>query len=310
MKNKVTIVGSGNVGATTAHWLAEDEVADIILLDIPQMEKMPMGKALDLTEAGPVRGFDTVISGTNDYADTKGSDVVVVTAGIARKPGMSREDLVQTNQKIITDVMKKAVDASPDAIFIIVTNPLDTMVYLAHKAVRLPRERLFGQAGVLDSARFRTFIARELNVSVENVQASVLGGHGDEMVPLVRYSTVAGVPIGELMSPERVAAIVERTRKGGGEIVELLKTGSAYYAPGASVAKMVTSILKDKKLVVPVSALLQGEYGLNDICFGVPAKLGAKGIEQILEFKLNADEKVMMDKSVSLIRGSMSALKF
>lgn len=310
MKNKVTIVGSGNVGATTAHWLAEDEVADIILLDIPQMEKMPMGKALDLTEAGPVRGFDTVITGTNDYADTKGSDVVVVTAGIARKPGMSREDLVQTNQKIITDVMKKAVDASPDAIFIIVTNPLDTMVYLAHKAVGLPRARLFGQAGVLDSARFRTFIARELNVSVENVQASVLGGHGDEMVPLVRYSTVAGVPIGELMSAERVAAIVERTRKGGGEIVELLKTGSAYYAPGASVAKMVTSILKDKKLVVPVSAMLQGEYGLNDICFGVPAKLGAKGIEQILEFKLNADEKAMMDKSVSLIRGSMSALKF
>ena len=310
MKNKVTIVGSGNVGATTAHWLAEDEVADIILLDIPQVEKMPMGKALDLTEAGPVRGFDTVITGTNDYADTKGSDVVVVTAGIARKPGMSREDLVQTNQKIITDVMKKAVDASPDAIFIIVTNPLDTMVYLAHKAVGLPRERLFGQAGVLDSARFRTFIARELNVSVENVQASVLGGHGDEMVPLVRYSTVAGVPISELMSAERVAAIVERTRKGGGEIVELLKTGSAYYAPGASVAKMVTSILKDKKLVVPVSALLHGEYGLNDICFGVPAKLGAKGIEQILEFKLNADEKAMMDKSVSLIRGSMSALKF
>jgi malate dehydrogenase len=310
MKNKVTIVGAGNVGATTAHWLVEDEVADIILLDIPQMEKMPMGKALDLTEAGPVRGFDTVITGTNDYADTKGSDVVVVTAGIARKPGMSREDLVQTNQKIITDVMKKAVDASPDAIFIIVTNPLDTMVYLAHKAVGLPRERLFGQAGVLDSARFRTFIARELNVSVENVQASVLGGHGDEMVPLVRYSTVAGVPIGELMSAERVAAIVERTRKGGGEIVELLKTGSAYFAPGASVAKMVTSILKDKKLVVPVSALLQGEYGLNDICFGVPAKLGAKGIEQILEFKLNAEEKAMMDKSVSLIRGSMSALKF
>jgi malate dehydrogenase len=310
MKNKVTIVGSGNVGATTAHWLAEDEVADIVLLDIPQVEKMPMGKALDLTEAGPVRGFDTVITGTNDYADTKGSDVVVVTAGIARKPGMSREDLVQTNQKIITDVMKRAVDASPDAIFIVVTNPLDTMVYLAHKAVGLPRERLFGQAGMLDSARFRTFIARELHVSVENVQASVLGGHGDEMVPLVRYSTVAGVPISELMSAERVAAIVERTRKGGGEIVELLKTGSAYYAPGASVAKMVTSILKDKKFIVPVSAMLQGEYGLNDICFGVPAKLGAKGIEQIMEFKLDSDEKAMMDKSVELIRGSMSALKF
>jgi len=310
MKNKVTIVGAGNVGATTAHWLAASEIADIVLLDIPQLEKMPMGKALDLTQAGPVRGFDSVITGTNDYADTKDSDIVVVTAGIARKPGMSREDLVQTNQKIITDVMNRAVSASPAAIFIVVTNPLDTMVYLAHKVTGLPRERLFGQAGMLDSARFRTFIARELNVSVENVQASVLGGHGDEMVPLVRYSTVAGVPIGELMSAERVAAIVERTRKGGGEIVELLKTGSAYYAPGASVAKMVEAILKDKKLIVPVSAFLTGEYGLMDICFGVPAKLGANGIEQIFEYKLNAEEKAMFDKSVSLIRGSMAALKF
>ena len=310
MKNKVTIVGAGNVGATTAHWLAAKEIADIVLLDIPQLEKMPMGKALDLTQAGPVVGFDSVIVGTNDYADTKDSDIVVVTAGIARKPGMSREDLVQTNQKIITDVMNRAVSASPNAVFIVVTNPLDTMVYLAHKVTGLPRERLFGQAGVLDSARFRTFIARELDVSVENVQASVLGGHGDEMVPLVRYSTVAGVPIGELMGAERVAAIVERTRKGGGEIVELLKTGSAYYAPGASVAKMVEAILKDKKLIVPVSAFLNGEYGLNDICFGVPAKLGAKGIEQIFEYKLNAEEKAMFDKSVNLIRGSMAALKF
>ena len=310
MKNKVTIVGAGNVGATTAHWLAASEIADIVLLDIPQLEKMPMGKALDLTQAGPVRGFDSVIIGTNDYADTKDSDIVVVTAGIARKPGMSREDLVQTNQKIITDVMNRAVSASPNGIFIVVTNPLDTMVYLAHKVTGLPRERLFGQAGMLDSARFRTFIARELNVSVENVQASVLGGHGDEMVPLVRYSTVAGVPIGELMSAERVAAIVERTRKGGGEIVELLKTGSAYYAPGASVAKMVEAILKDKKLIVPVSAFLTGEYGLKDICFGVPAKLGAKGIEQIFEYKLNAEEQAMFDKSVSLIQGSMAVLKF
>ena len=310
MKNKVTIVGAGNVGATTAHWLAAMNIADIVLLDIPQLEKMPMGKALDMSQAGPVFGFDTIITGTNDYADTQDSDIVVVTAGIARKPGMSREDLVQTNQKIITDVMNKAISASPNAIFIVVTNPLDTMVYLAHKVTNLPRERLFGQAGVLDSARFRTFIARELNVSVENVQASVLGGHGDEMVPLVRYSTVAGVPIGELLSAERVAAIVDRTRKGGGEIVELLKTGSAYYAPGASVAKMVEAILKDKKLIVPVSAYLTGEYGLNDICFGVPAKLGAKGVEQIIEYKLNADEQAMFDKSVALIRGSMAALKF
>jgi malate dehydrogenase len=310
MKNKVTIVGAGNVGATTAHWLAAAEVADLVLLDIPQLEKMPMGKALDLTQAGPVRGYDAVITGTNDYADTKDSDIVVVTAGIARKPGMTREDLVQTNQKIITDVMSKAVAASPNAIFIIVTNPLDTMVYLAQKVSGLPRERLFGQAGVLDSARFRTFIAHELNVSVENVQASVLGGHGDEMVPLVRYSTVAGVPISELLPAERVTAIVERTRKGGGEIVELLKTGSAYYAPGASVAKMVEAILKDKKLIVPASVYLKGEYGLHDLCFGVPVKLGAKGVEQIFEYKLNAEERAMFDKSVSLIKGTMSALKF
>ena len=308
MKTKVTVVGAGNVGATTAHWLAAMNVADVVLLDIPQMEKMPMGKALDLMQAGPVFGFDTQVVGTNDYADTKDSDVVVVTAGVPRKPGMTREDLVQTNQRIITDVIGRALAASPHAIFIVVTNPLDTMVYLALKVSGLPRERLFGQAGVLDSARFRTFIARELDVSVENVQASVLGGHGDEMVPLVRYSTVAGVPIGELLLPERINAIVERTRKGGGEIVELLKT-SAYYAPGAAVAKMVEAILKDKKLILPASAYLQGEYGLKDICFGVPVKLGAKGIEQILEYKLNADERAMFDKSVNLIRGTMSALK-
>lgn len=310
MKNKVTIVGAGNVGATTAHWLAAMNIADLVLLDIPQLEKMPMGKALDLSQAGTIFDYDTLITGTNDYADTKDSDVVVVTAGVARKPGMTREDLVQTNQKIITDVMRQAVSASPDAIFIIVTNPLDTMVYLAHKVTKLPRERLFGQAGVLDSARFRTFIARALNVSVENVQASVLGGHGDEMVPLVRYSTVAGVPIGELLSQEQVEQLVERTRKGGGEIVELLKTGSAYYAPGASVAKLVEAILKDKKLIVPASVYLQGEYGLSDICFGVPVKLGAKGIEHIFEYKLNDNERAMFDRSVNLIRSTMRALKF
>ncbi len=309
MRNKVTIVGAGNVGATTAHWLAAEEIADIVLLDIPQLEMMPMGKALDLTQAGPVRGYDAVITGTNSYDDTQDSDIVVVTAGVARKPGMTREDLVQTNQKIITDVMNQATRASPNAVFIIVTNPLDTMVYLAHKVSHLPRERLFGQAGVLDSARFRTFIARELNVSVENVQASVLGGHGDEMVPLVRYSTVAGVPIGELMTKDQVERVVERTRKGGGEIVELLKTGSAYYAPGASVAKMVEAILKDKKLIVPASVYLQGEYGLNDICFGVPVKLGAQGVEQIIEYPLNDEERAMFDRSVSLIKSTMSALR-
>ena len=309
MKNKVTVVGAGNVGATTAHWLAAMNLADIALLDIPQTEKMPMGKALDLMQSGPVFGFDTKLTGTNDYADTKDSDVVVVTAGVPRKPGMTREDLVQTNQRIIGDVMGKALAASPKAIFIIVTNPLDTMVYLALKASGLPRERCFGQAGVLDSARFRTFLAQELQVSVENVQASVLGGHGDEMVPLVRYSTVAGVPIGELLSAERVNAIVERTRKGGGEIVELLKT-SAYYAPGAAVSKMVEAILKDKKLVVPCSVLLKGEYGLSDLCFGVPCKLGAAGIERIFEYKLNSEERAMFDKSVGIIKATMGALKF
>lgn len=305
MRNKITIVGAGNVGATTAHWLAERELGDIVLLDIPQTEGMPAGKALDMTQAGPVLGYDTRIIGVTSYDETADSDVVVITAGVARTPGMSREDLVGTNQRIVTDAVTKSMATSPNAILVVVTNPLDPMTYLAKQVSGLPRERVVGQAGVLDSARMRTFIAMELNVSVENTHAFVLGGHGDEMVPLPRYSTVAGIPITELLPPDRVAAIVERTRKGGGEIVNLLKTGSAYYAPGAAVAQMVEAILKDKKLILPCSAYLQGEYGLQDIYFGVPVKLGRKGVEQIIEVSLTPEEQDALEKSVALIRSTM-----
>ncbi|BCX05639.1 MAG: malate dehydrogenase [Candidatus Roseilinea sp.] len=313
MRNKITIVGAGFVGATTAHWLAERELGDIVLLDIPATETMPKGKALDLEEAGPVVGYDTKITGTTDYADTKDSDIVVVTAGVARKPGMTREDLVGVNQKIITDVATNIATTSPRAIVIIVTNPLDTMAYLAYKILSqhgFTKNRVMGQAGVLDSARMRTFIAQELNVSVQNTHAFVLGGHGDEMVPLVRYSTVAGIPITELLPQERVDAIVQRTRQGGAEIVNLLKTGSAYYAPGASVAEMVEAILKDRKLILPCAAYLEGEYGLTDMYFGVPVKLGRNGIEEIIQIKLLPHEQEMLNKSAALVRSTMSALKF
>jgi len=310
MRNKITIVGAGNVGASCAVWLAERDLGDIVLVDIPQTEGMPKGKALDITQAGPVLGFDTRVIGTTSYSETANSDVVVITAGVPRKPGMTREDLVGVNQTIVTGIINNVVSTSPNAILIVVTNPLDTMVYLAYRKAGLPRHRVMGQAGILDSARMATFIAMELDVSVQCVQASVMGGHGDEMVPLVRYSTVSGIPIGQLMSAERVAAIVDRTRKGGGEIVSLLKTGSAYYAPGAAAGLMVEAILKDKKLVVPVSAYLDGEYGLRDICFGVPAKLGRDGIEQILQVELNEEEQAMLDKSVEMIRGTMGALRF
>jgi malate dehydrogenase len=309
MRNKITIVGAGNVGASCAAWLAERDLGDVVLVDIPQTEGMPKGKALDITQAGPVLGFDTRVVGTTSYAETANSDVVVITAGVPRKPGMTREDLVGVNQTIVTGIVNNVVSTSPNAILIVVTNPLDTMVYLAYRKAGLPRHRVMGQAGILDSARMATFIAMELDVSVQCVQASVMGGHGDEMVPLVRYSTVSGIPIAQLISAERVAAIVDRTRKGGGEIVSLLKTGSAYYAPGAAAGLMVEAILKDKKLVVPVSAYLDGEYGLRDICFGVPVKLGRNGIEQILQVELNEEEQATLDKSVELIRGTMSALR-
>jgi malate dehydrogenase len=308
MRNKITIVGAGNVGATTAHWLAERELGDIVLVDIPQTEGMPAGKALDMTQAGPIVGYDTRITGVTTYDETTASDIVVITAGMPRKPGMSREDLVSTNQKIITDVVTKIKATSPGAILIVVTNPLDTMTHIAKQVSGFPRERVLGQAGVLDSARMRAFIAMELGVSVENTHAFVLGGHGDEMVPLPRYSTVAGIPITDLLPPDRIEAIVERTRKGGGEIVGLLRTGSAFYAPGAAVAQMVEAIVKDKKLILPCSAYLEGEYGLRDVCFGVPVKLGRSGVEEVVEINLRPEEQAALEKSVALIRNTMAHL--
>ncbi|MCS6774031.1 MAG: malate dehydrogenase [Anaerolineae bacterium] len=311
MRTKITIVGAGFVGATTAHWLAERELGDIVLLDIPATDTMPKGKALDLMQAGPVVGFDTHIVGTTDYADTRDSDIVVVTAGVARKPGMSREELVGVNQKIVAEVATQVAQTSPNAIVIIVTNPLDTMAYLAYQVLRnygFTKNRVIGQAGVLDSARMRTFIAMELGVSVENTHAFVLGGHGDEMVPLVRYSTVAGIPISDLLPKERIDAIVQRTRQGGAEIVNLLKTGSAYYAPGASVAEMVEAILKDKRMILPCSAYLEGEYGLRDMYFGVPVVLGRNGVERIIEVTLTEEEKAMLQKSADLVRSTMAML--
>lgn len=307
MRSKISIIGAGFVGATAAHWCAAKELGDVVLVDI--VEGMPQGKALDLLEAGPIEGYDLKIIGTNRYEETANSDIVVVTAGLPRKPGMTREDLVGVNSKIVREVTENVVAHSPNAIIILVTNPLDTMVYLAKKVSGFPRERIIGQAGVLDSARMRTFIAMELNVSVANVHAFVLGGHGDEMVPLPRYSTVAGIPITELLPPERVKSIVERTRRGGGEIVSLLKKGSAFFAPGAAVMQMVEAILKDRKMILPCSVYLEGEYGLRDICFGVPVKLGAKGVEEIIEIDLNEEEQAALERSERLIRRSMAALE-
>lgn len=307
MRNKISIIGAGFVGATAAHWCAVKELGDVVLVDI--VEGMPQGKALDLLEAGPIEGYDLKIVGTNDYKDTADSRIVVVTAGLPRKPGMTREDLVSVNGKIIREVIENVVAHSPQAIIILVTNPLDTMVYLAKKVSGFPRERIIGQAGILDSARMRAFMAMEMHVSVENTHAFVLGGHGDEMVPLPRYSTVAGVPITELLPPERVAAIVERTRQGGGEIVSLLKKGSAFFAPSAATMKMVEAILRDRKQILPCSVFLDGEYGLHDVCFGVPVKLGATGMEQILEIELRPDEREALNKSADLVRSSIAALK-
>src|SRR5690348_2252420 len=300
MRKKVTIVGAGNVGATTAHWIASKELADVVLLDV--VEGVPQGKGLDLLEAMPIEKRDSHITGTNDYADSANSDIVVITAGIPRKPGMSRDDLLQTNYKIMSDVVSKVTAQSPNCILIIVSNPLDAMAQAAYRQAKLPRERVIGMAGVLDSARFRSFIAEELKVSVENVTAFVLGGHGDTMVPLARYSTVAGIPITELMDGATVERLVQRTRDGGAEIVKYLKTGSAYYAPSAAVTEMVEAILKDKKKILPCAAYLQGEYGVKGLFVGVPVKLGAKGIEQIIEIKLTADEKAALDRSSSAVK--------
>jgi len=304
---KISIIGAGNTGATAAHWLAERELADIVLLDV--VEGMPQGKSLDLLEAMPIIGKDAEVIGTNDYAATKGSDIIIITAGIARKPGMSRDDLLKTNADIVGKAATETLKYSPNAIFIVLTNPLDTMAYLTMKMTNLPRERVIGQAGILDSARMRAFVAMETGVSVENIDCYVLGGHGDEMVPLTRHSNVAGIPLRDYLSADKLNAIVERTRKGGGEIVNLLKTGSAYYAPSMACTQMAEAILKDKKLIVPCAAFMQGEYGLKDMYFGVPVMLGAGGMEKIIEYKFDAEEKAMFEKSAASVKETHQALK-
>jgi len=306
MENKVSIVGAGMTGSTTAHWLAEREIADIVLVDI--VEGMPQGKSLDLSQAMPVIGKDVKIIGSNHYDATAGSDIVVITAGLPRKPGMSRDDLLTANAEIVRQAVLETVERSPEAIFVILTNPLDSMAYLAMKVGKLPRERVIGQAGVLDSARMRAFVAMELNISVENINCYVLGGHGDEMVPLTRHSNVAGFPLREILPQDRLSEIVTRTRKGGGEIVSLLKTGSAYYAPAAAVAQMVEAILKDKHLIIPASVYMQGEYNLKDIFFGVPVQLGRKGVEKILEYNLDESEKAALEKSAEAVKQTNEAM--
>ena len=307
MNRKVTVVGAGNVGATLAQRIADRELADVVLIDI--VEGMPQGKGLDMAEAGPVEGSDARVRGTNDYADTAGSDVVVITAGIARKPGMSRDDLLNTNYKIVKECTENALKHSPGTILIVVSNPLDAMCQVAHKVSGLPKHRVFGMAGVLDSARMRAFIAMELGVSVENTHAFVLGGHGDTMVPLPRYSTVSGIPITELLPPDRVEAIVKRTANGGAEIVSLLKTGSAYYAPSAATAEMVDAVLKDKHKVLPCCCFLQGEFGIRDLYVGVPAQLGQKGVEKIWEIKLTDAERAALHKSSAAVKELVDVLK-
>src|SRR5262250_3281315 len=307
MRKKVSIVGAGNVGATAAHWIASKELGNVVLIDV--LDGIPQGKGLDLLEAMPVEKRDSFVLGTNDYLDTANSDIVVITAGIARKPGMSRDDLLNTNFKIMQDVIAKVVANSPNCILIVVSNPLDAMAQAAYKLSKFSRNRVIGMAGVLDSARFRTFIAQELNVSVENVTAFVLGGHGDTMVPLPRYSTVAGIPITDLLPKEKIDALVTRTANGGAEIVAFLKTGSAYYAPAASAVEMVEAILKDKKKILPCAAYLNGQYGVKGLYVGVPVKLGRSGVEQIIEIKLQKDEQAAFDKSAGAVRELVDKLK-
>lgn len=306
-RKKISIIGAGFVGATAAHWAAAKELGDIVLVDI--LEGIPQGKALDLFEASPIEGFDANVIGTNTYEETKGSDIVIITSGVPRKPGMSREDLLDINRKIIESVVAEVMARSPNAILLMVTNPLDTMTYLAFKKSGLPRERVIGMAGVLDTARYRAFIAMELGVSVEDIQAVLLGGHGDEMVPLPRYTTISGIPLSQLLPKEKIDKLVDRTRKGGGEIVNLLKTGSAFYAPSAGVVQMAEAILKDKKRILPCCVYLNGEYGLKDICFGVPVKLGEKGVESIIELELTEEEKGLVAKSAESVKKSILELK-
>jgi len=307
-RNKVTVVGAGNVGATAAMRVAEKELADVVLLDV--LEGVPAGKALDLMEAAPVEKHDCKILGcTNDYSQAKDSDIVIITAGIPRKPGMSRDDLLATNMKIMQNVVKEIAAVAPNSILIIVSNPLDAMCHVAYDVSGFPKSRVLGMAGVLDSARYRAFIAMELDVSVENVHAFVLGGHGDTMVPISRYSTVAGIPIPELIPPDRIKILEDRTRTGGAEIVNLLKTGSAYYAPASAAVEMAETILKDKKKILPCAALLQGEYGIDDLFIGVPVKLGASGIEKVIEIRLNDEEKKALHQSANAVKGLVEDLK-
>ena len=299
-RKKVTVIGSGNVGASVAMRLADKQMADVVLIDI--LEGIPQGKALDMLESGPIEGSDVNIRGTNDYADTADSDLVVMTAGFPRKPGMSRDDLLRANYEVVNGAIAQAAKHSPEAILIVVTNPLDAMVQTAFRVSGFPKHRVLGMAGVLDTARYRTFIAEALSVSVRDVQGFVLGGHGDTMVPVPRYTTVAGIPVGDLMPPEQLEAVVKRTRNGGAEIVNLLKTGSAYYAPAAAVVEMIDAIFKDRKRILPCAAYLEGEYGIHGVFVGVPVKLGARGIEQIVEIKLTPEEQAALEKSAAAVR--------
>ncbi len=307
-RKKITIVGAGFTGATAALMIAQKELGDVVLLDIPQLENPTKGKALDLLEASPVQGFDARIIGTSDYADAKDSDLVILTAGIARKPGMSRDDLVNTNAGIVRSVCEQIKIFAPDSTVLVLSNPVDAMTYAAYRTLGFPKNRVIGQSGVLDTARYCTFIAEELNVSVEDVRGFVLGGHGDDMVPLVRYSSVGGIPIETLIPAGRIAEIVQRTRVGGGEIVNLLGNGSAYYAPAASLTQMAEAILKDKKRVLPAIALLEGEYGYQDLFLGVPTVLGGGGIERIFELELTPEEKTALDKSADSVRSVISVV--
>ncbi|MFQ5662260.1 MAG: malate dehydrogenase [Terriglobia bacterium] len=307
MRKKVTVVGAGMVGGTTAHRLADKELCDVVLTDI--IEGLPQGKGLDLAESAPIEGYDSRIVGTNDYKDTANSDIVVITAGLPRKPGMSRDELLMKNYEIVKQTTEKVVKYSPNAILIVVSNPLDAMAQTAFRVSGFSKNRVMGMAGVLDSARMCTFIAQELEVSVENVTAFVLGGHGDEMVPLARYSTVAGIPLPELLPPEKIDAIVQRTRKGGGEIVNLLKMGSAFYAPSAAIVEMVEAILKDKKKILPCATYLEGEYGIRGLFVGVPVKLGGCGVEQVIEIKLTPEEQAALEKSAAAVRELVEAIK-
>ncbi|MEZ4751400.1 MAG: malate dehydrogenase [Bdellovibrionota bacterium] len=304
---KITIVGSGNVGATAAHWIVSKELGDVVLVDIA--EGIPQGKGLDLLEAGPVEGFDCRVTGTNDYAATENSDVVVITAGLPRKPGMSRDDLLKTNAKIMTQVTEQVVKYSPNSVLLIVSNPLDAMAYVAKKVSGFPRQRVIGMAGVLDSARFRTFVAEATGVSVEDVHGFVYGGHGDTMVPMVRYCSISGVPLNKFLSQEKIDAIVDRTRKGGLEIVNYLKTGSAFYAPSSSVVQMVEAIVRDKKRILPCAVWLEGEYGMKNLFVGVLAQLGTNGMEKVIEIDLNEQEKAGLAESAEAVKGLIAALE-